>query len=88
MPRRKKASFPRPGSGDPGDWLKKAVHTAPRPLPPGYFPKILLASEQEGFSRDALLDVVDMWLNYGYCRILDPITQDIEITQSGESFFY
>ena len=31
---------------------------------------------------------MDEWLNYGYCRIIDPISQDIEITREGERFFY
>ena len=42
----------------------------------------------EGFSREELLNTLDEWLNYGYCRIIDPIAQDIEITHEGERFFY
>ncbi len=34
------------------------------------------------------MDVLDEWLNYGYCRLIDPITQDIEITPEGRLFFY
>ena len=74
--------------GQTRDWLKKAVHSAPRPLPPGFFPRILEHSVQEGFSREDLLNTLDEWLNYGYCRIIDPIAQDIEITREGERFFY
>lgn len=70
------------------DWLKKAVHSAPRPLPPGFFPRILEQSEREDFSREDLLNTLDEWLNYGYCRLIDPISQDIEITREGERFFY
>ena len=70
------------------DLLKKAVKCAPRPLPPGFFPDIMRRSEEEGCSRADMLDTLDEWLNYGYCRIIDHITQDIEITEEGESFFY
>ena len=70
------------------DLLKKAVKCAPRPLPPGFFPDIMRRSEEEGCSRSDMLDTLDEWLNYGYCRIIDHITQDIEITEEGESFFY
>jgi hypothetical protein len=73
---------------DTGDWLKKAVHSAPRPLPEGFFPRILQHSMQEGFSREDLLNILDIWLNYGYCRLIDPIMQDITITPEGERYFY
>lgn len=69
-------------------WLQNAVHSAPRPLPAGFFPKILEYSVGEGFLWEDLLKVLDEWLNYGYCRIIDPITQDVEVTPKGESFFY
>ncbi|WP_273524438.1 hypothetical protein [Mailhella massiliensis] len=86
MPRRKKHA---PATlAETRDWLKKAVHSAPRPLPAGCFPKILEQSVEEGFLREELLNVLDEWLNYGYCRIIDPITQDMEVTPEGESFFY
>ena len=86
MARRKKLSSA--SRAETRDWLKKAVHGAPKPLPAGYFPRILEQSVAEGFSREVLLDVLDEWLNYGYCRITDPITQDIEITPEGARFFY
>ena len=86
MPRRKKHASAT--AEETRDWLKKAVHSAPRPLPAGFFPRILTQSVEEGFSRELLLDVLDEWLNYGYCRLIDPIAQDIEITPEGESFFY
>ncbi len=70
------------------DWLKKAVHSAPRPLPVGYFPRILERAVAEGFEYEVLLDVLDEWLNFGYCRIMDPITQDMEVTPEGRRFFY
>ena len=44
MPRRKRV----PATPEQTrDWLKKAVHSAPRPLPPGFFPRILEQSERE-----------------------------------------
>ncbi len=86
MKRRRK--HPAAGAEEEQKWLMKAVQTAPRPLPAGYFPKILDSAEANGFSRDGLLDVLDGWLNFGYCRIGDPITNDIVITDEGERFFY
>lgn len=44
--------------------------------------------EAEGCPHDFVMDVLDEWLNYGYCRLIDPITQDIEITPEGRLFFY
>jgi len=76
------------GGDEDQKWLMRAVQTAPRPLPPGCFPKILDRAEAEGLSRDRLLDVLDGWLNFGYCRIADPISNDIVITDEGERFFY
>ena len=35
-----------------------------------------------------MLNALDMWLNYGYCRIIDPIAQDIELTEEGMRYFY
>lgn len=70
------------------DLLKKAVKCAPRPLPAGFFPGLMDRLEEEGCSRADLLDTVDEWLNYGYCRLIDHIVQDIEITTEGEVFFY
>lgn len=56
MPRRKRV----PATPEQTrDWLKKAVHSAPRPLPPGFFPRILEQSEREGFSREDLLNTLD-----------------------------
>ncbi|WP_298067742.1 hypothetical protein [uncultured Mailhella sp.] len=86
MRRRKKT--PPAAYAETADWLKKAVHSAPRPLPAGFFPRILEHAEAEGFERGTLLDVLDEWLNYGYCRITDSIAQDIEITPEGGRFFY
>lgn len=82
--RKKRLAMP----AETADWLKKAVHSAPRPLPAGFFPRILEKGMAEGFERGVLLDVLDEWLNYGYCRITDPIAQDIEITPEGCRFFY
>lgn len=70
------------------DRLYKKVGYAPRPLPPGRFPQLLKEGEKEGFDRDQLLNVLDLWLNYGFCRIIDPISQDIELTPAGEKYFY
>ena len=70
------------------EWLSRRVARSPRPLPAGRFPHILEEAVQEGFSRDHLLNTLDMWLNYGYCRIIDPITQDIELTEEGMRYFY
>ena len=63
------------------------MRNGPRPLPPGVFPRLLAEAGQAGFSRSALLDVLDEWLNFGYCRIIDPITDDIELLPAGVSFF-
>lgn len=71
------------GNGCPGGW-----QALPAPCLPGRFPHILEEAVQEGFSRDHLLNTLDMWLNYGYCRIIDPITQDIELTEEGMRYFY
>ena len=68
--------------------LRIAVSRAPRPLPAGFFPGLMATAEEEGCSRVDMLDTLDEWLNYGYCRIIDHITQDIEITPEGEEFFY
>jgi hypothetical protein len=73
---------------DAADWMKKTVRSAPRPLPRGAFPRILAEAEEAGFSREETLNVLDEWLNFGYCRIADHITQDIDITFAGEMFFY
>lgn len=70
------------------DWLHKAVRNAPRPLPAGRFPQLMQQAEAEGCPRDLIMNVLDEWLNYGYCRLSDPIAQDIALTREGESFFY
>lgn len=70
------------------DWLYKSVRSAPRPLPAGRFPLLMRQVEAEGCPHDFVMDVLDEWLNYGYCRLIDPITQDIEITPEGRLFFY
>ncbi len=69
-------------------WLKRAIMTAPYPLPRGRFPHMLIQGEKAGFTRDQLLDALDEWLNYGYCIIEEAISQDIEITSAGEHYFY
>lgn len=69
-------------------WLAKAVHNAPRPLPPGRFPAILNEAEKAGFEHGELMEIIDKWLGYGYCRILDPISNDIELTEKGERALY
>lgn len=68
-------------------WLRKAVRNAPVPLPRGMFPAFLEQGERAGFSRSLLNDVIDEWLNFGYCRITDPITNDIELLPEGEVVF-
>lgn len=68
-------------------WLRKALRNAPRPLPPGVFPKLLEEAEGAGFSRFVLNDIVDEWLNFGYCRIRDHVTNDIELTPEGNVYF-
>lgn len=70
------------------DWLYKSVHNAPRPLPAGRFPQLMRQAEGQGCPHDLVMDVLDEWLNYGYCRLIDPIAQDIEITPEGHRFFY
>ena len=70
------------------DWLYKSVRSAPRPLPAGRFPLLMRQAEAEGCPHDFVMDVLDEWLNYGYCRLIDPITKDIEITPEGRLFFY
>ena len=70
------------------DWLYKSVGNAPRPLPPGRFPLLMRQAEDEGCPHEYVMDVLDEWLNYGYCRLRDPIVQDIEITDDGRVFFY
>ncbi|MBP3730012.1 MAG: hypothetical protein J6I40_00905 [Mailhella sp.] len=85
MPRKKKRL---PPAQDAGDWMKKTVRSSPRPLPEGCFPKILAEAERDGYSRDEILNVLDEWLSFGYCRIIDPISQDISVTLAGELFFY
>lgn len=52
------------------------------------FPLLMRQAEAEGCPHDFVMDVLDEWLNYGYCRLIDPITQDIEITPEGRLFFY
>lgn len=68
-------------------WLRKAVRRAPSPLPPGVFPTLLKKAEHSGFARCVLNDVVDEWLNYGYCRVTDPIANDIVLLPKGENVF-
>lgn len=68
-------------------WLRKALRNAPRPLPPRVFPRLLQEAEEAGFSRSVLNDVVDEWLNFGYCRVTDHVTNDIELTPPGNAYF-
>lgn len=68
-------------------WLRKMLRNAPKPLPLGVFPRLLNDAEREGFEHGILADVVDEWLNYGYCRIIDPVSDDIELTPEGERYF-
>ncbi|MCH5276353.1 MAG: hypothetical protein J1E80_00800 [Desulfovibrionaceae bacterium] len=68
--------------------LYRSVGNAPRPLPPGRFPLLMRQAEAEGCPHEYVMDVLDEWLNYGYCRLRDPIAQDIEITDAGRLFFY
>ena len=69
-------------------WLRKAVSNAPRPLPKGRFPALMAAARRHGLSHDALMDVLDRWLNYGYCRITEHINNDIEVLPEGYAYFY
>lgn len=68
-------------------WLRNAVRNAPNPLPPGVFPRLLDEAVRIGFSRSVLDDVLDLWLSYGYCRITDHITNDIELLPAGAALF-
>ncbi len=68
-------------------WLRKALRNAPKPLPAGVFPKLLEDAERAGFSRWTLNDVVDEWLNFGYCRISDHVSNDITLTPDGAVYF-
>lgn len=70
------------------NWLRREVSNAPRPLPRGRFPLILQYGETAGFSRDTLLDALDEWLHFGFCRIVEQISQDIEIMPEGKAYFY
>ncbi len=65
-------------------WLRRAVRMAPHPMPVGRFPAIMRQAEALGHDRGMILDVLDEWLNYGYVRVKDPITQDIEVLPAGE----
>ena len=68
-------------------WLRKAVRRAPSPLPPGVFPALLKKAEHAGFARCVLNVVVDEGINYVYCRVTDPITNDIVLLSKGENMF-
>lgn len=70
------------------EWLYKSVRNAPRPLPHGRFPQLMQQAEAQGCPRELAMNVLDEWLNFGYCVLIDPISQDIELTAEGESFFY
>lgn len=68
-------------------WLRKAVRNAPLPMPPGFFPLLLEDGERAGFSRESLRDALDEWLGFGYCRVIDPVSEDIELLPRGEAVF-
>lgn len=70
------------------EWLYKSVRNAPRPLPAGRFPQLMQQAEAGGCPHELVMNVLDEWLNFGYCRLRDPIAQDIELTEEGERFFY
>lgn len=84
---RKRRPAPVPSAADTREWLTRAVHNAPRPLPAGRFPQILQQARAQGHTGENLLNVLDEWLNFGYCRLIDPIAQDIELTPEGDAFF-
>ena len=65
-------------------WLRRAVRMTPHPMPRGRFPALMQQAEGLGCSRTMILEVLDEWLNYGYVRVVDPITQDIEVLPAGE----
>ena len=50
-------------------------------------PKLLDEAEQAGFSHSTLNDVVDEWLNFGYCRVTDHVSNDIALTPEGDEYF-
>ena len=39
------------------------------------------------FSHSTLNDVVDEWLNFGYCRVTDHVSNDIALTPEGDEYF-
>ena len=73
--------------GETEAWLRKMLRNAPKPLPSGVFPRLLEEAERAGFEHADLADVVDEWLNYGYCRITGHVSNDIELTAEGERYF-
>ncbi len=68
-------------------WLRRAVRCAPQPLPAGRFPLILEQGLHAGFTHEALIDALDEWLAWGYCRVIDQISNDIAITERGLPYF-
>lgn len=66
-------------------WLRRAVRMTPHPMPKGRFERIIRDAEAAGYERSTVLDVLDEWLNYGYVRLLDPLSHDIEILPAGET---
>ena len=42
---------------------------------------------RRGFSHSTLNDVVDEWLNFGYCRVTDHVSNDIALTPEGDEYF-
>ena len=48
---------------------------------------VLDEAEQAGFSHSTLGDVVDEWLNFGYCRVTDHVSNDIALTPEGDEYF-
>jgi len=65
-------------------WLRRAVRSAPHPLPAGRFPQIMAQAAAAGFERETMLNVLDEWLNYGYVRVTDPLANDIVVLPAGE----
>ena len=87
MPGPARKGFPVHDFQSAESWLRKALRNAPKPLPSGVFPKLLDEAEQAGFSHSTLNDVVDEWLNFGYCRVTDHVSNDIALTPEGDEYF-
>ena len=86
-PRRRRKKSTTASMDDAEGWMRKAVRNAPHPLPRGVFPKLMAKAEAEGIRHEQIMDILDAWLNAGYCRVVDAIDQDIELTQEGLEYF-